>query len=48
MPKKSGAKSTKTTTSTGKKRGRPSKQEQKKAEIKKDESKKSRTAEKDK
>ena len=33
MPKKSGAKSTKTTTSTGKKRGRPSKQEQKKAEI---------------
>ena len=32
MPKKSGAKSTKTTT-TGKKRGRPSKQEQKKAEI---------------
>ncbi len=32
MPKKTGAKNTKTTT-TGKKRGRPSKQEQKKAEI---------------
>ncbi|MBE6878567.1 MAG: DNA translocase FtsK [Ruminococcaceae bacterium] len=33
MPKKTGAKNTKTTTATGKKRGRPSKQEQKKAEI---------------
>ena len=33
MPKKTGAKNTKTTTATGKKRGRPSKQEQKKTEI---------------